>query len=94
MEDTWDRCPSRVPELALPAAVVARRGRVDGLSELAACLGHRVTVRRRLAEGGYSDALGELVSVDSGAVIVRTRRGEVSVPVAEIAIARVVLPRN
>ena len=71
---------------------MARRGRIDNLEELAHCLGHRVTVRRRLPDGRFSDALGTLVLADDHCVIVRTRHGEVRIPVADIAIARLVLP--
>lgn len=56
-------------------------------------VGARVVVRRRLAEGGYSDVLGYLVSVhaDDG-VLVATRGGPVQVPAAEIAVGKLIPP--
>ena len=55
-------------------------------------VGSRVVVRRRLAEGGYSDVLGDLLANTDEGVRVLTRRGEVSVPAAEIAIGKLVPP--
>ncbi len=55
-------------------------------------VGTRVIVRRRLAEGGYSDVLGDLLTVDDGGVQVTTRRGVVHVPAAEIAIGKPIPP--
>jgi ribosome maturation factor RimP len=53
--------------------------------------GHRVTVRRKLAEGGYSDVIGVLEHIDISSVAVRTHKGEkVTIPRSEIAAARVV----
>ncbi|MGV8965900.1 MAG: hypothetical protein ACOH2F_06435 [Cellulomonas sp.] len=55
-------------------------------------VGTRVIVRRRLAEGGYSDVLGDLLTVDDDGVQVTTRRGVVRVPAAEIAIGKLIPP--
>ena len=44
---------------------------------LQACeVGHRVVVRRRLDDGRATDVLGELISFDDDALVVRTERGE------------------
>ena len=55
-------------------------------------VGVRVIVRRRLTEGGYSDVLGDLLAVDDDGVRVATRRGEVHVPAAEIALGKLIPP--
>ena len=55
-------------------------------------VGCRVVVRRRLAEGGYSDVLGDLITNTADGVRVLTRRGEVAVPAADIAIGKRVPP--
>ncbi|WP_250443336.1 hypothetical protein [Actinotalea sp. C106] len=55
-------------------------------------VGQRVVVRRRLAEGGFTDVLGELVRCAPDALVVRTRRGEVLVPTEEIALGKLVPP--
>ena len=55
-------------------------------------VGVRVVVRRRLAEGGYSDVLGELLATGPAGVRVRTRKGDVDVPSAEIAVGKIVPP--
>ncbi len=53
-------------------------------------VGARVVVRRRLAEGGWSDVLGELVASDEDGVVVRTRTGQdVRVPGSEIGVGKV-----
>ena len=53
--------------------------------------GHRVTIRRRLPEGGYSDVVGVAEHVDLSSVTVRTHKGEkVTIGRSEIAAARVV----
>jgi ribosomal protein S18 acetylase RimI-like enzyme len=39
-------------------------------------VGHRVVVRRRLDDGRATDVLGELISFDEDALVVRTERGE------------------
>ncbi|EYR63870.1 hypothetical protein N866_17550 [Actinotalea ferrariae CF5-4] len=54
--------------------------------------GVRVVVRRRLAEGGLSDVLGDLLETGPEGVRVRTRRGEVTVPAADIVLGKVVPP--
>jgi hypothetical protein len=56
-------------------------------------VGSRVVVRYRLPDGGYSDALGDLIEASPTAVIVGTRRGEVRVPAELIAIAKLVVGR-
>lgn len=53
-------------------------------------VGVRVVVRRRLADGRYSDVLGELLATDDDGVRVLTRGGEVYVTAAEIAIGKIV----
>ena len=56
-------------------------------------LGTRVVVRRRLAAGGYSDAVGPLVWSDEDGVTVETRRhGLVEIPAGDIAIGKIVPP--
>lgn len=55
-------------------------------------VGARVVVRRRLAEGGWTDVLGELLAVGPEGVVVRTRRGDVAVPARDIALGKVVPP--
>lgn len=54
--------------------------------------GQRVVVRYRLAAGGYSDALGELLEVDAAGVRVETRRGPVSVAADDIVLGKRVPP--
>jgi ribosome maturation factor RimP len=54
-------------------------------------LGHRVTVRRRLPEGGYSDVLGVCEQIDASTVTVRNNQGEtIAIKRSEIVAARVV----
>jgi len=54
-------------------------------------VGHRVTVRRRLPEGGYSDVVGVLEHAGAAFVTVRTHDGKRHEIVrSEIAAARVV----
>jgi len=48
-------------------------------------VGTRVVIRYRRPEGGFADALGDLVSADEEFAVVLTRRGEVRVA-AEAAI--------
>ena len=55
-------------------------------------VGARVVVRRRLSGGGYSDVLGDLLTVDDDGVQVATRTGPVRVGAAEIAIGKLVPP--
>ena len=54
--------------------------------------GTRVVVRRRLAEGGWGDVLGDLLEVTPDGVVVRTRRGDVRVAGADIAVGKPVAP--
>ena len=55
-------------------------------------VGVRVVVRRRLAEGGVSDVLGDLLATGPDGVRVRTRRGDVEVPAGDIVVGRTVPP--
>lgn len=55
-------------------------------------VGERVVVRYRLEEGGFSDALGELVRVAADGVDVVTRRGVVRVAAGDIALGKRVPP--
>ncbi len=58
-------------------------------------VGQRVVVRRRLGGGRVGDVLGELLSWDAdgdGIARVRTRHGEVAVPLAEILAGKQVPP--
>ena len=56
-------------------------------------VGHRVVVRRRLAEGGTTDVLGELVRWDEALVGVRDRSGDVHlVDRADVVAAKRVPP--
>lgn len=64
--------------------VVARAG--GGLP-----IGGRVTVRHRIP-GGVTDALGQLVDADPLALTVRTRRGDIRVPLANVTAAKQVPP--
>lgn len=54
-------------------------------------LGTRMTVRRRI-EGGFTDALGYLREVTATACTVETKRGMVTIPLAEVTAAKVVPP--
>jgi hypothetical protein len=55
--------------------------------------GHRVTVRRKLAEGGYSDVVGVCETIDASSVTVRNKHGEaITIARAEIVAARVIAP--
>ena len=55
-------------------------------------VGTRVVVRRRLADGGYADVLGDLLEVGPAGVVVATRRGPVRVAAADIALGKPVPP--
>ena len=53
--------------------------------------GHRVTVRRTLPEGGYSDVVGVLEHIDISSVRVRNHKGvAITIPRSEIVASRVV----
>ncbi|MFH5824327.1 hypothetical protein [Georgenia sp. AZ-5] len=54
-------------------------------------VGERVVVRYRV-EGGFSDALGDLVEIRPDGVVVRTRRGDVEVPAAVMVTGKRVPP--
>ncbi len=53
--------------------------------------GTRIVVRRRI-EGGFTDAVGYLRSVDDVSCVVETRRGLVTILLADIALAKNVPP--
>lgn len=53
--------------------------------------GRRVTIRRKLPDGGYSDVVGIAEHVDEASVTVRNHKGElIQIPRGEIAAARVI----
>ena len=53
--------------------------------------GTRIVVRRRI-EGGFTDAIGYLRSVDGTSCVVETRHGTVNILLADIALAKAVPP--
>lgn len=55
-------------------------------------VGVRVVVRRRLDDGRFSDVLGDLLATGPDGVRVRTRKGDVDVAAAEIALGKIVPP--
>ena len=55
-------------------------------------LGRRVTVRYRLAEGGFSDVVGILESCDDTVFGVRDRKGKLRVVAKRDAVAAKVVP--
>lgn len=55
-------------------------------------VGQRVTVRRRLPEGGYADAIGELESWSEGVLRVRRRDGSLTEIPEDNAVAGKVVP--
>lgn len=54
-------------------------------------IGTRMTVRRRI-DGGFTDALGYLRDVTETECVVETRRGLVTIPLAEVTAAKLVPP--
>jgi N-acetylglutamate synthase len=56
-------------------------------------VGQRVVVRHRLPDGSATDVLGELVRADAESLRVRTRHGDVEVPLATVVAGKVVPPR-
>jgi hypothetical protein len=52
-------------------------------------LGTRMTVRKRI-DGGFTDAVGYLRSRTDTECVVETRRGTVTIPLAEVTAAKVV----
>lgn len=70
-----------MPEAPLPPA--------QRLRALAA--GTRVVVRSRI-EGGFTDALGELLLCTQTEATIRTRGGDVVVPLADVVAAKPVPP--
>ena len=58
-------------------------------------IGARIVVRYRLdddPDAGHTDALGYLRAVDSTSCVVETKRGEVTIALADIALAKAVPP--
>lgn len=56
-------------------------------------VGRRVSLRRRLATGQYSDVVGVLESWSDGTLLVRRRTGEpVEIPESSVVAAKVVPP--
>jgi hypothetical protein len=55
-------------------------------------VGSRVVVRYRLPTGSATDALGELTHADNTVLVVRTRRGPVSIAVVDVIAAKEVPP--
>jgi hypothetical protein len=56
-------------------------------------LGVRVTIRRRLAKGGYADSVGTLEESSIDQVAVRHKSGSLRrIPAEEIAIAHLIRP--
>ena len=58
---------------------------------LSAAEGTRVVVRYRI-EGGFTDALGELLSAAAGSCTVRTRQSDVVIPLELVVAAKAVPP--
>jgi len=58
---------------------------------IGAALGTRVVVRTRI-DGGYTDALGYLRSLDTTTCTVETKRGLVDLALAEVVAAKEVPP--
>ena len=57
-------------------------------------VGRRVTVRRRLPEGGSSDTIGILEAIDPVACRIRTANGRiVEISLGEVIAARVIVGR-
>jgi GNAT superfamily N-acetyltransferase len=57
-----------------------------------ALVGSRVVLRLRTDAGGFRDVLGDLLAADGGRLLVRTRRGEVSVAAADVVAGKPVPP--
>ena len=57
-------------------------------------VGARVVLRRRAPGGRYVDLLGELLSWADGVARVRTRAGEVTVPIDQVIAGRPVPPHR
>ncbi|MDQ0868652.1 hypothetical protein QFZ70_001125 [Arthrobacter sp. V1I9] len=57
----------------------------------AAAPGTRVVVRYRI-EGGFTDALGDLVECNAGACTVRTRQADVVIQLSDVVAAKGVPP--
>lgn len=70
----------------------SRPGPLDAIAFVAGtAVGTRIVVRYRI-DGGHTDALGHLRAVDATSCVVDTRRGEVVIPLADIALAKAVPP--
>lgn len=55
-------------------------------------MGARVTLRRRLPEGGYADTVGHLLSWSGGVLAVRRRTGETVEVADDDVVASKVVP--
>ena len=55
-------------------------------------LGTRLTVRCRLAQGGYADSIGYLVKASPDELVLNTRHGQRTIQAAEIGIVHVIKP--
>jgi len=55
-------------------------------------VGTRVVIRYRRPEGGFADALGDLISADDESAVVVTRRGPVRVAAADAVVGKPVPP--
>lgn len=55
-------------------------------------IGDRVVIRFGLPDGMATDALGEVIALDAAACTVRTKRGDVAVPIAAAIAAKRVPP--
>jgi hypothetical protein len=56
-------------------------------------IGERVVIRYGLPDGMATDALGEIVALDAVTCTVRTKRGDVAVPIAAAILAKRVPPK-
>jgi hypothetical protein len=77
---------------ATPEGIPAGDGAVPAVGWRAWSAGTRVVVRRRLADGGLGDVLGDLLEVSDDGVVVATRRGPVRVAGADIVLGKPVPP--
>ncbi|PWD52087.1 hypothetical protein C8046_16975 [Serinibacter arcticus] len=57
-------------------------------------IGTRVVVRYRIQDADHSltDAIGEVLDVGPDAVVIATRRGDVRIPTADVALVKQVPP--
>ena len=54
--------------------------------------GERVVIRYRLDDGMATDALGYVSSIDATQCVVETKRGAVTVPLADVIASKLVPP--